>query len=253
MSKILVLVKEIFDTESKIRLTQDQQLDETDMAYAFNISDEHALEEALRLKEETEQGQVIIYAVARGSSVSALKYLLAKGADEVVLIPSDERNPMRVAQLLATAIEKEGDRDFDLLLAGIMGIDRNHAQVPGRLSQHFGVPLVTVAEKIEWAGDRVRCFRESEGAQEMVDCLFPAVITMPRGSNTVRYPTAGSLIANRGRKIRVVELAEKDDKNREITTFSPPPPRPEAKMIDGQDPVGAADRLINELKKDKVL
>lgn len=59
--KILVLIKQTPDTESKIRLSGDgKAIEQGDVKYIINPYDEFAIEEALKLKEKLGSGEVVI-------------------------------------------------------------------------------------------------------------------------------------------------------------------------------------------------
>ena len=59
--KILVLIKQTPDTESKIRLSGDgKTIEQGDVKFIINPYDEFAIEEALKLKEKLGAGEVVI-------------------------------------------------------------------------------------------------------------------------------------------------------------------------------------------------
>ena len=59
--KILVLIKQTPDTESKIRLSGDgKSIEQGDIKYIINPYDEFAIEEGLKLKEKLGSGEVVI-------------------------------------------------------------------------------------------------------------------------------------------------------------------------------------------------
>jgi electron transfer flavoprotein beta subunit len=244
-------MKEIIDTECRIRLDSNHNIDEEDIKYIFNPSDEHALEEALRIK-ETVGGEVIIYAIARQASTPSFKYLLAKGADRVFIIPSNESNPVLMSQMIGNAVYNESG-DFDLILAGVMGIDRNNGQIPGRLSIILDIPLVTMVEKIDLVKDRMICYREAETQLEMIEVRLPAVITVQRGINKLRYPTANSLIKNNESKIIYLSNQLSITHEKANIKYAYPKTRPPVKLFDGQEPDNAVRELIKALIQDKIL
>ncbi|SVA28442.1 uncharacterized protein METZ01_LOCUS81296, partial [marine metagenome] len=59
--KIAVLVKQVPGSESQLPLNSDQSwLDENGISYVMNECDNYALEEALQIKEENGDGEVIV-------------------------------------------------------------------------------------------------------------------------------------------------------------------------------------------------
>ena len=60
--RIAVCIKQVPDTEARLRVSKDGRwLDEEDLKYVINESDEYALEEGLRVAEKT-GGQVVVTA-----------------------------------------------------------------------------------------------------------------------------------------------------------------------------------------------
>src|SRR4030095_9072194 len=82
MPKIVVLLKQTFDTEEKIVVTQ-AGVDESEAKFVINPYDEYALEEALRQRERL-GGEVVVVTGGSERSQEALRTALAIGADEAI-------------------------------------------------------------------------------------------------------------------------------------------------------------------------
>lgn len=188
--KIVVLVKEIFDTNQQIDLEKIDKLEKT-----INLYDEHALEEAIRLKEQF-GGEVIIYTVGDRRTRKTMNYYMAMGADRVELIISKNREAKNIATSLSQAIV-EKDADFDMILGGFNGIDYDRGEVPGRVSAKLDIPLINMVTKVEVEERKVRCKREIENKEEIIEGFLPVIITVQRGINIPRFPDGRSIFMDK--------------------------------------------------------
>ena len=83
---IVVLLKQVPDTESMISVADDGVSIKTDdLKWVISPYDEFAVEEALRIR-EADGGKVTILTVGADKAVEAIRTALAMGADEGVLI-----------------------------------------------------------------------------------------------------------------------------------------------------------------------
>src|SRR5690606_23543706 len=91
--------------------------------------DEHAIEEALKIRQANSGSQVHVFTLGpKSRGGEALRTALAMGADEGVLVDApDTVDNFVTAKGLAEAIKKEGQ--FDLVLTGKLAIDDNASAV----------------------------------------------------------------------------------------------------------------------------
>ena len=95
--KIVVLVKSVPDTESKIKITADGSGIETQgLKFVMNPYDEYAVEEAIRIRERLKDDTTVV-AISLGPDrvVEVLRTALAMGADDAGLV-----RPLLVATAL---------------------------------------------------------------------------------------------------------------------------------------------------------
>ena len=147
--KIVVCVKQVPDTEARIRIAPDgKAIGEGDLNWIVSPYDEFAIEEALRLK-EAKGGDVVLISVGGDRVQSALRNGLAMGADSAIHLKDplfanlDSRG---TAWALAAVIKPLGP---DLILTGQQGMGTDDSQVPGMLAEILDLPQVTMAVKIE--------------------------------------------------------------------------------------------------------
>ncbi|WP_281884858.1 electron transfer flavoprotein subunit beta/FixA family protein [Paenibacillus sp. YYML68] len=182
---IVVLVKQTFDTEEKIVLTNGG-VSEEGVKFIINPYDEYAVEEAIRLKEQ-HGGCVTVVSVGPERCAEALRTALAMGADEAVLIDSTGlSDEYGVSRVLATSI---GTRSVDVVLGGYFSSDHGAGQVAIRVAQLLGLPHVSAVTKLEAKDGRVVVERDAEGDTETLELVLPALFTAQQGLNEPRYPT----------------------------------------------------------------
>ena len=78
--RVAVCIKQVPDTEARLRIARDGRwLDEEDLPFVINESDEYALEEALRIAEATGGGEVVVFSLGPERVREALRKALARG------------------------------------------------------------------------------------------------------------------------------------------------------------------------------
>src|SRR5688572_15485792 len=88
--KIGALIKQVPDTETKIRVAQDgSAIVESDIKYVVSPYDEFAIEEALQAKQKAGQGETYAISLGPDRCVEALRTALAMGMDKAVHIDNE--------------------------------------------------------------------------------------------------------------------------------------------------------------------
>lgn len=247
--KILVMVKQVPDTATRIRVAPDGVSIATEgIKWVINPYDEFAIEEALQIRERL-QGEVVVVSVGPQRTEEAIRQTLAMGADRGVHVKVEETlDSYQAAEVLAEVARRE---NFDLILTGKQAVDDDAAQVGPLVSVLLGIPQVTVVLKLSINPDTSRLIaeRELEGAIEVVDLPYPAVVTAQRGMNEPRYPTLPNIMKAKKKEIRVESLDSLGIKSApkvRVTALDEPPARPLAKILTG-DPIESAQQLVNLL------
>ncbi len=247
--KVLVLMKQVPDTETRIKIRPDsQRIVEDGIKWVINPYDEFAVEEALRIREKF-GGEVVIVSLGPKRVEEAVRQSLAMGADRAVVIESEEIPELHlVVQALAKIVEDEG---FDLILTGKQAVDDDSAQVGPMLAARLGLPHASIVIKMDIDEDqkKLRVERELEGATEVVELPFPAVLTAQRGLNEPRYPTLPNIMKAKKKEVKRIALDSLtlDGSQRvRLIQLTPPPERPEPTVLTG-DPVETAKKLAQLL------
>lgn len=244
---IAVCIKQTPDTETRIKLTDDKRVDESDINFILNPYDELAVEEALKLREKFE-GEVTVISLGPDRVNSAIRSALAMGADKAIRIKADANpsDPNVIAGALAVELQKG---NYDLILLGKQAIDDDHAQIPSLLGAKLGIPAVSVVVKLEVEADKLTAEREIDGAHEIFECSLPAIISAQRGLNEPRYASLKGIM--KAKKIQIEEVDGTLNADQlEVVEFNYPPQKSAGKIVgDSADAVPELLRLLHEEAK----
>ena len=246
--KIVVCVKQVPDTEARIKIAPDgKSIGEGDLNWIVSPYDEFAIEEALKLK-EAKGGDVVLISVGGDRVQSALRNGLAMGADSAIHLKDPlfaNLDSRATAWTLAAAIKPLGP---DLILTGQQGMGTDESQVPGMLAEILDLPQVTMAVKIEIGESKATVQREIEGATETRETTLPAVLSAQKGLNEPRYASLKGIMAAKKKPIQVIDAAAAGLKAEDlaprtrIVSMELPAARSAVKMIEGD-----ADTQVKEL------
>ncbi len=144
---IVVLVKQVPDLAEEFEVNSDgTELDEDCLSWVLNEFDDHALEEALHLKEET-GGSVTVLAPGFEGVEDVLFTCLAKGASKVVKVGDFDVSPdsHSIAAVMAKAL---GEIAHDVVLTGVQSVADLDGQVGPLLGANLGIPHVSVVTHV---------------------------------------------------------------------------------------------------------
>ncbi len=188
---IVVALKQVPDLVEELEINDEGTgLDPDVLSFVLNEFDDHALEEALLLKEETGATVTVIGVDTTGELDQALYTALAKGADRAIKIVGDfeegERLPIPVmARLLAGALQQ---MTYDLVFTGVQAADDLDGQVAPMLAALLNVPHVGVVTSVARVNGVVKVQKEFWGgitADLEVD--LPAVLGIQAARQAPRY------------------------------------------------------------------
>ncbi|MBK9795647.1 MAG: electron transfer flavoprotein subunit beta/FixA family protein [Holophagaceae bacterium] len=242
--KILVALKQVPDTESRIKVAADgKSLDPADVKWITSPYDEYALEEAIRIK-EGKGAEVVALSVGSDAAKDVLKNALALGADSAVLLKGDgQGDAYQVAQMIAAFVK---DKGFDLILCGNKGLGGDNAAMGPMLAELLGIAQANVIVKLELGDGTFRAEREIEVGSEMVEGALPAVITTQKGLNEPRYASLKGIMAAKKKTIEELDAAPATA-GAQVSALALPPERPAGRRMEGE-PAAQALALIQALK-----
>lgn len=257
--KIFVCLKQVPDTETKIKILPDQSgIDGSGVKWVMNPYDEYAVEEAIKFREKNPTAQV--WAISLGPKarvIESLRTALAMGADEAIIINSVENtDALTTAKALATVIASESGAH--LVFSGKLSIDNNQSSVPQMVAEFLNLPHTTVVSKLEITSENVVAERDTEGgAKEVVQMLLPALVAANKGLNMPRYASLPGIMKAKKKVIKELEFSSlnisADLQKVKYTSYSLPQEKVAVKLISG-DSSAQVTELIKLLRDEaKVL
>ena len=257
--KVFVCLKQVPDTETKIKILADQSgIDSAGVKWVMNPYDEHAVEEAVKFKEKNPTAQV--WAITSGPktrAVESLRTALAMGADEAIVINSPENlDAISTAKALSQVIAAEGGAH--LIFTGKLSIDLNQSSVPQMVAEFLSVPHASVVSKFETTPENTTVERDVEGgAKEVVQMMNPCLVAANKGLNMPRYASLPGIMKAKKKVIKEVEFSTLNITSTEqkvrYSGYTLPPEKPAVKLLTG-DSSSQVSQLVSCLRDEaKVL
>ena len=253
---IVVLVKQVPDTESLIQIAGDGVSIKTDtIKWVMNPYDELAVEEALRIR-DAQSGSVTILSMGPKRSVKTIQTALAMGADKAVHVndpQAEGSDSLATAKILAAVLK---DIPYDLIIAGQRAVDQDNFQVGAAVAEYLGIPQISQVTKEEISNGKIKCHRTMEGAVEVVEASLPALLTTQRGLNDPRYTTLPGIMKAKKKPMETKTLADigidpgtvgESNRKIKITAMKLPPERGGVTMINGDSVSVKAAELVKKL------
>ncbi len=199
-------MKQVASKDAILRINKEEKwIEEGDTSYEVSESDGYALEEALRIKERTGGGEVIVCSMGPQRVKAVIKDALARGADRAIHISGDHfghLSPYAAAQLLSAAIAPESP---DLVMTGLQSDDYGYGQTGVILAEMMGLPHATIVIETDVSGPVFRVKRELEsGWYQWYTLPTPALITIQSGISQIRYATLKGIMAAKKKEIKEV-------------------------------------------------
>jgi len=241
--KIIVCVKQVPDAKDVRLDPETNTLAREGVESIMNPYDQHALEEAVRLKEEL-GGEVVVLTMGPPQAGDVLRQAISCGADRAVLV-SDRAfagaDTWATSYTLEHAIKTIGD--FDLIICGKQAIDGDTAQVGPGLATRLDVPYLTCIQKIREAkkGGLV-VERMMDDGFDVLGVNLPALLTVVKNINEPRVPSLKGKM--KAKKADILTLSSEDigadaaciglpGSPTKVVDVFPPPPRGERAVLQG--------------------
>ncbi len=248
--RIYVCVKHVPDSAAVITIREKNQIDEG-VTFLLNPYDEHAVEEAARLKAQIGNSEVIAVTLGKEGALNTLQSALAMGADRGILIKSDDRvDSILTARALKAAIEQDGKPD--IIFTGKQSIDSEGMQTMFRLAAALDMPVAVnvVAFSTDQENALVECEMEA-GVRQLLEIPLPCVIGAGKDLNKPRYPTFIDIRKAKKKEIQHIDLAslniQKSSAGTEILELKPAVEQRKAKEVKGP-PEEVVEQLIQVLR-----
>lgn len=250
---IIVLVKQVPDTETKIKISADKKnIEQADIKWVINPYDEFAIEQALKTKELLKTGSVTVVSVGPDRVVEALRTAIAMGADNACHVKADQPvDTYLVAKSLSEVVKKENGQ---LVFSGKQAIDDDQSATFGYLAELLNWPSASMVVKCEINNGKALIQREVEGGTRFsMELSTPAVIAVDKGINTPRYASLPGIMKAKKKEIKVYSLADLGLGNEtpKVTTsdYALPPERQAGKKLTG-DTATQVKELVRLLREE---
>ena len=258
--RILAIVKHVPDSAATIKVLPDGSgIDQTGLKLVVDPFDEFGVELAVQLREKGKDvSEIVALTLGPDKASEALRVALAMGCDSGIHINDaafESMNELFAAQVIAEAIKKD-EAGFDLIVCGKYNIDLDAGAFGPALAEYLGLPHVGAVQGFELADDgkHFEARRRIEGAEEVIECDLPVLLTLEKGFVEPRYPSLPNLMKAKKKPVKILTSSDlsADESVKAGTQFvsiAPPPPRPECKFVEGE-PEEMAKELARVLREE---
>lgn len=250
--KIIVCIKQVPDAKDVRLDPETNTLAREGVQSIMNPYDQHAVEEAVRLKEQL-GGEVTVLSMGPPQAEEVLREAISCGADHGVLV-SDRAfagaDTWATSYTLAKAVQKIGD--FDLILCGKQAIDGDTAQVGPGLAIQLDIPFVTCIQKVREASDKELVMeRMMDDGYDVIAVEYPVLITVVKDLNEPRVPSLKGKMKSKKAEIQVFSAEDVGadpakigltGSPTQVVDVFPPPPRGERAIL-----TGSIDEQVEQL------
>ena len=255
--KIAVCVKQV--PEGTKRLDAGTKRLDRSGEGALNPFDANAVEEALRVKERTGDGEVVVVTMGPSAAADAIRKALAMGADRSVHV-SDEQaagsDLVATSRVLAATLARE---EPELILFGQQSSDSDGAVLWAAVAERLERPVISQVAELTVEDGTVRGKRQTEYGYDVIEASLPAVIAVSDAVNEPRYPSLKGIMGAKKKQQDQLSLSDlgveagqvgEAGSATTVLALSEPPPRGEARRIEGD---GAAPEIVAFLEEKRVL
>ncbi|MEU6950480.1 electron transfer flavoprotein subunit beta/FixA family protein [Streptomyces sp. NPDC046332] len=204
--RIAVCVKYVPDATGDRGFADDLTVDRDEVDGLLSELDEYAVEQALRISEESDDAEVTVVTVGPDDAKDALRKALSMGADKAVHVNDDDIHGTDVigtSAILAKALEKTG---FDLVICGMASTDGTMGVLPALLAERLSLPQVTLLSEVSVEGTVVKGRRDGDAATELIEAPLPAVVSVTDQSGEARYPSFKGIMAAKKKPVEELDL-----------------------------------------------
>lgn len=234
--KILVCVKQCYDPESKI-VVSDGKILEAGLRLTVNPYDVVALTQAAKLKKAGIADEIVAVMVEPEDKESTMRHALAVGADRgIVMSAEGELDQLAVANILADVIRQEKP---DLVMMGHLSSDCSSSQIAARLSVELGMPAITMASSIEIQGDSVVGTHDIDDVRVVSRAKLPAIVSVQVYITQAHYVGMKSLMQAKKKSTEIIDC-EFQPSPFHVMAYEPPASKAAGVVVTGEPEETAA-------------
>ena len=248
---IVVLTKFVPDLVEELEIDDGSGLlDRSFLRLMPNELDDHALEQALLLKER-HGGTVTVLTLDTGDVDETLFTAIAKGADRVIKITGDDFEEGVSNRRQAAIFQKAlADLDYDLILTGTQAVDDLDGFIGALVADELELPYVGYVTKVVVDGDTVIAQKEYPGGLNAeIKTTTPAVLGVQAAEQPPRYIVTSKVMD----AMKSATIDEQDDPGvtvegeLTVAAMAIPESGAHAEMLDG-DVADVAQSLVSLMR-----
>jgi electron transfer flavoprotein beta subunit len=258
--KIAVCVKQVPDATAPKRLDPATKRLDRSGEGALNPTDVNAVEEALRLKEASDGGEVVVVSLGPEKAMESLRKALAMGADRAVLVSDAAAagsDLVATARVLAAVLAREAP---DLVLFGQSSSDAEGAVLWAAVAEHLRRPLVSQVAQLTLEGGAARGKRQTEFGYDVISVPLPAVVAVSDAINEPRYPSLKGIMGAKSKPQETLSLDdvgvaadEVGEAGSRTAVLATAPPPAKADQVKIEDDGSAADKIVAYLTEKRLI
>ena len=226
---------------------------------ALNRFDANAVEEALRIKGDSD-AEVVVVSMGPEKAADSLRKALAMGADRAVLVSDDAAagsDLIATSRLLAAALEREG---ADLVLFGQQASDADGAVLWAAVAERLARPVVSQAMELSVGEGSLRVKRQTEYGYDVIEAPLPAVVAVSDAINEPRYPSLKGIMGAKKKPQDVLSLSDlgigtgeagEGGSRTSVLALGEPPARGDARKV--EDDGTAAQAIVDFLAEKRLI
>jgi electron transfer flavoprotein beta subunit len=258
--KIAVCAKTVPEATAQRRIDPATKRLDRSGEGTLNQFDVHAVEEALKLRDASGEGEVVIVSLGPARGLEAMRKALAMGADRVVLV-SDEgaegSDLVATSRVLAAVLARE---EADLVLFGQQANDSDGAVLWAAVADRLQQPLISQVAELEHEEGKVRGKRQTEFGYDVIEAPLPAVVAVSDAINEPRYPSLKGIMGAKKKPQETVSLSDlgvdagevgEAGSRTEVYALADPPARGDTVKI--EDDGSGAEKIVAFLQERKVI
>jgi len=257
--KIAVCVKQVPEGAARRLDPSTKRLDRSGEG-ALNPFDAHAVEEALKIRDSSGEGEVVVLSMGPQKATDSLRKALAMGADRAVLVSDDAvagSDLVATSAVLAKALEREG---ADLVLLGQQGSDSDGAVLGAALADRLRLPMFSQAAELTVEDGSIRGKRQTEFGYDVIEAPLPAVVAVSDAINEPRYPSLKGIMGAKKKQQDTLSLGDlgveagdagEEGSKTEVYALADPPPRGDSRKI--EDDGSAAQQIVDFLAEKRLI
>ncbi len=240
---IIVPIKLVPDLVEELEINAaGTDLDREWLKMKLSEFDDHALEEALLLKDD-QGANVTAIALNSDDIDKALYAAAAKGADKLIKVNGvTGSNTHETAKAMANFIQS---MDYDMVFTGVQAVDDRDGQLAVLLAHYLNVPHVSVVTGVQASGGNISVQKEYGGGMVAeFEATTPVVLGIQAARETPRYvPVAKVRRAMKGTSIEEVDAGDVNvDAGSTVSKMYKPESGGGAEMIGG-----SAEDQVNKI------